>query len=65
MTIYDELDMIDRIQEARERNNKNWMRLVKLALRVAPKEAKDILAEIHAVDKEIGDHMIGIIPPGA
>ena len=65
MTIYDELDMIDRIQEARERNNKNWMRLVKLALKVAPDEAKAILADIQAVDREIGESMSGIIPPGA
>ena len=44
---------IEKITVIRARNNGLWMGLLELALAVAPKAAKRILAEINKNDKEI------------
>ena len=44
---------IDDIEELRDANNGNWMNLLRLALRVAPDEAKHILEQIYEHDKQI------------
>lgn len=44
---------IEAIQEARGRNNRNWMDLMKLAHRAAPEEARAISDRINDVDEEI------------
>jgi hypothetical protein len=49
------LDLIDRIEKIRGRNNKNWMDLLRLAFRHAPKEAGAIMAEIYRHDSEISE----------
>lgn len=46
-------DLIDRIEEVRIRNNTYWMALLRLALDVAPDEAKIILGKIEQADTEI------------
>lgn len=45
--------VIDIIEECRRINNKNWMDLLRLAVRRAPKEARAILAEINKTDLKI------------
>ena len=46
-------ELIDQIEMIRARNNSRWMDLIRLAMRVAPVEAKAILREIHALDGEV------------
>ena len=45
--------LIDKIQEVRSGNNKYWMDLVRLALKLAPEEAKAILSNITVNDNKI------------
>tara|TARA_B100001057_G_scaffold385783_1_gene392588 strand:- start:17351 stop:17542 length:192 start_codon:yes stop_codon:yes gene_type:complete len=45
--------IIDVIQSARSKNNKNWMDLLRLSLKLAPKEATKILKNINTQDKKI------------
>lgn len=45
--------IIDAIQSARSKNNKNWMDLLRLSLKFAPKEATKILKNINTQDKKI------------
>jgi hypothetical protein len=49
----DKLEIIDQIERIRGMNNKNWMDLLRLAFRVAPAEAAQIVAEIYRQDAEI------------
>jgi hypothetical protein len=44
---------IDRIEEARSRNNLNWMTILRIALERSPETAKQIVAEIRKIDQEI------------
>lgn len=44
-------DLIDEMERVRRQNNKSWMDLVRLAIRVAPDEAKAILRDIVRRDK--------------
>ena len=45
--------LIDRIQEIRATNNRVWMKLVRLAMREAPDEARQIFREIEKNDSLI------------
>ena len=47
--------IIDEIEKVRTKNNKNWMDLLRLAFKHAPKEASLILAEIYKEDAAISD----------
>jgi UDP-4-amino-4,6-dideoxy-N-acetyl-beta-L-altrosamine N-acetyltransferase len=47
------LSPIDRIEEARARNNLNWMSILRLALERSPATAKQIVSEIKNIDQEI------------
>lgn len=47
------MDLIDQIEAIRGKNNKNWMDLLRLAFRHAPKEAGEIMAEIYQMDGDI------------
>ena len=47
------LDLIDKIERIRGRNNKNWMDILRLAFKHAPGEAGAIMAEIYNMDGEI------------
>ncbi len=49
----DYLAIIDEIEKIRGKNNKNWMDLLRLAFKHAPKEAGDIVAEIYRSDSDI------------
>ena len=46
-------EIIDKIQGIRTRNNKNWMKILKLAFKYAPVEAKAIMSNITNCDAEI------------
>ncbi len=45
--------IINQIEKIRSKNNKNWMDLLRLAFKHAPKEAKMILKRINQYDKKI------------
>ncbi len=46
-------NIIDAIQSARSKNNKNWMDLLRLSLKLAPNKATKILKNINTQDKKI------------
>jgi hypothetical protein len=45
--------IINKIQKIRSRNNINWMNILKLAFKYAPKEASKIMSKINSDDKKI------------
>lgn len=45
--------IIDIIQKIRSKNNKNWMDLMRLAFKYAPKESAKIMKKINQSDKKI------------
>ena len=45
--------IIDKIEKARKKNNKNWMDILRLAFKSSPHEASAILSEIYKEDKRI------------
>ena len=45
--------IINQIKKIRSRNNVNWMNILKLAFKFAPKEASKIMKKINADDKKI------------
>lgn len=46
-------EVIHAIELARTRNNRNWMDLLRLAIRVAPEETRAIFTRIQETDKEV------------
>lgn len=48
-----DLEIIDKVEQARKGNNVNWMNLVRLAFEVAPERARPIFAKINEGDGEI------------
>ena len=56
-TVEDKLDAVERVRSA---NNRLWMELLRLALWYAPKEARQVLAQINANDKRISGLLEGI-----
>ena len=49
------LKIIDQIEEVRTRNNKNWMDILRLAFKHAPKDAAEVLSEIYKEDKALSN----------
>ena len=47
------IGFVNKIQKIRSKNNKNWMDLLKLALKLDHKKASKILAQIHEHDIKI------------
>ena len=47
------LVIINKIQGIRQKNNKNWMNLLRLAFKKDPKNASKIMAKITNMDKQI------------
>ena len=45
--------IIDKIENTRKRNNKNWMDILRLAFKSSPVQASKILSEIYKEDKNI------------
>jgi len=46
-------DLLDQIQEIRARNNKNWMGILRLGFKHAPREARALMRRITEADQEI------------
>ena len=49
----DKNNLIKSIEKIRSRNNKNWMDLLRLAFKYAPKQASNIIKKINSHDKKI------------
>ncbi len=47
------LKIINQISNARKKNNVNWMKILRLAFKLAPIDAKKILKDINTQDKKI------------
>ena len=47
------LKIIDKVESIRAKNNKNWMNILKLAFKFAPKQASKIMNQINSDDKKI------------
>lgn len=47
------LQVIDKIEKVRSTNNVNWMDVLRLALKHAPKETIKLMQEINKKDKKI------------
>ncbi len=44
---------LDDIQRIRERNNKNWISILRLAFKYAPKDAAELMRKISSCDSKI------------
>lgn len=49
--------VINKVQKIRAKNNKNWMDLLKLAFKFAPKEASNIMKRINVADNQISSEI--------
>jgi len=47
------IDIINKIQKMRSKNNLNWMNILKLAFKNNPKEAAKIMSNVNHDDKKI------------
>ena len=45
--------IVNLIEKTRSKNNKNWMNLLRIALKYAPKESSLVLKKININDKKI------------
>ena len=48
-------NIIDMIEKIRKDNNKNWMNLLRIALKKSPDESKKVLNRINKNDKKISN----------
>lgn len=46
--------IINKIQKIRTKNNVNWMNILRVAMKYAPKQTKKIVKSINTNDKKIG-----------
>ena len=49
------LSVINKIENVRKKNNKNWMDILRIAFSHAPDEAAKVLAEIYKEDKKLNN----------
>tara|TARA_Y100001970_G_C13946804_1_gene706094 strand:- start:26 stop:241 length:216 start_codon:yes stop_codon:yes gene_type:complete len=49
------LELIDKIQKIRSKNNKNWMDLLRLSFKLDPKTSSKILSQIFFDDQKISN----------
>tara|TARA_B100002052_G_C15503948_1_gene428473 strand:+ start:163 stop:360 length:198 start_codon:yes stop_codon:yes gene_type:complete len=47
------LKIINKIEKIRSKNNVNWMSILKLAFRHAPREASKLVRKVNSEDKKI------------
>ena len=56
MSLYKKnLEIINKIQKIRSKNNVNWMNILRLAFKHDPHNASKIMSKINTDDKEIND----------
>ena len=49
------LDIINKIEKIRSKNNVNWMDLLRLAFRLSPNQARKLVGKINLEDKRISN----------
>lgn len=47
--------IVNLIEKTRSKNNKNWMDLLRIALKYSPKEASKVLKKININDRKISN----------
>ncbi len=47
------LNIINKIENVRKKNNKNWMDILRIAFKYAPVEASKVLAQIYKEDGKL------------
>ena len=47
------LKIIDKIEKVRSKNNINWMDILRLAFRLSPNKARNLMRKINLQDKRI------------
>jgi len=47
------LKIINQVEKIRSKNNKNWMDILRLAFKYAPREAGTLMKKINSADKKI------------
>jgi hypothetical protein len=47
------LEIINKVEKVRSKNNINWMNILRLAFKHAPKEASRLMKKINSEDKRI------------
>ena len=50
-----DLEIINKIEKVRSKNNINWMNILRLAFKYAPEEAREIVSKINSDDQRIGE----------
>jgi len=48
-----DMEIIDKIQDIRSKNNVNWMDILRLAFRDSPEEARQLMGKVNEYDAEI------------
>ena len=48
-----DIEIIDKIEKIRAKNNINWMNILRLAFKYSPDEAREIVKKINLDDTEI------------
>jgi len=48
-----DFDIIDEVEQIRTKNNVNWMDILRLAFRHAPKDARKLMARVNEYDGRI------------
>ena len=48
-----DLEIIDKIEKIRSKNNINWMNILRLAFKHSPEEARSIVSKINLDDQRI------------
>ena len=48
-----DIEIIDKIEKIRSKNNINWMNILRLAFKYSPDEAREIVKKINLDDTEI------------
>ena len=51
----DDFEIIDKIEKIRTQNNVNWMDILRLAMKHAPKDTKLLVKKINREDNKISD----------
>tara|TARA_A100001011_G_C14283037_1_gene832387 strand:+ start:208 stop:414 length:207 start_codon:yes stop_codon:yes gene_type:complete len=51
--IYNALKILDKIEKARTRNNKNWMDILRLSIKLDYKKTSNLIKEIYKEDTKI------------
>lgn len=49
------LNIIDKIEKVRTKNNINWMDIMRIAFKFSPEEAKKVLKKINSNDAKISN----------